>query len=614
MYVEQIPKSIRYFGAVGASAVCLLIQYQFQALHQITGLGFFYPIPFLCAWYWGFGSAMLAAFLCAAGTLYLSFGTSFSFYASDPDVYIRLFVFVGMSALMAGIIRRGKKSERKFRETFQRLRLITDRLPSFVSYIDAEGKYQFVNQAYEKWFGMKARDLLGKTRGEFATAETTLVAEPNQARALRGEFVRYENLLEKPDGEKKHLEVELIPDRDPRTGTIRGAVIFGHDVTERRESLRIAEDSRQSIQNLFMEMPIGIATFDGPDQICTLANPTFLETLFARPRDFIGLSLRRSFPEGAEQGFSEILERVYRTGESATGVEAPVLIRETDGSERTIYINFAYQPRRDATGKIDGVLVVLYDVTAQYFAKRDIEKAVRVRDEFLSIASHELRTPVTGMKLQTQMMQRALAKGDESVFNPERVTKLVHQFDHGLDRINRLVGDMLDISRIQNGKLTLDRERTDLCLVIREILDRFSAQLTAAKVTIQFTAPPTLPFALDRFRFEQVFTNLITNAIRYAPGGPVRIELRPLAGHTEIIFQDSGPGIADADRERIFQRFERLVSADVISGLGIGLYIVREIVQSHGGAIHVEGEPGQGARFVIRLPDAEVQRSPEVTA
>ncbi|RKH58238.1 GNAT family N-acetyltransferase [Corallococcus aberystwythensis] len=239
-----------------------------------------------------------------------------------------------------------------------------------------------------------------------------------------------------------------------------------------------------------------------------------------------------------------------------------------------------------------------------------VQEAVTSRDTFLSIASHELRTPITSMKLLSQHMRKRIEAQDPAAFTPERVTRMVEQTERSIDRLGRLVDDMLDISRIAAGRLQLHLERVDLGDVAREVVERFEQQLTEAGHTLTLRLVPGLVGRWDRVRLEQVLANLLTNALKYAPGTPLTVSLHARDDHAVLEVEDRGPGIAPEHQHRIFERFERLVTASEVSGLGLGLHIVRHIVEAHGGRIHVRSAVGDGARFFVELP---LSGPPDVT-
>ena len=232
-----------------------------------------------------------------------------------------------------------------------------------------------------------------------------------------------------------------------------------------------------------------------------------------------------------------------------------------------------------------------------------LTEAVRTRDEFLSIASHELKTPLTSMKLHTQLVRRHIeTKGEAFAFAPEKMRKLVDQTDRGVQRLSRLVDDMLDISRIATGRLTLQKVRFDLSILVREVVERLGPLVAQAGCQIQFRTTPELIGDWDRLRIEQVISNLLMNASKYGAGQPIDIDVGQIEGFAFVRVRDHGRGIAPQDQERIFLRFERAISANEVSGLGLGLYIVRQILQAHGGAIRVESALGEGSTFVASLP------------
>jgi PAS domain S-box-containing protein len=261
-------------------------------------------------------------------------------------------------------------------------------------------------------------------------------------------------------------------------------------------------------------------------------------------------------------------------------------------------------PIRDETGQVRRWFGTNTDITAQLEAETLLKEALRARDEFLSIASHELRTPLTSLKLQLQMTRRRIERGDPRAYEPQQVSKLVEQSDRQLERLGRLIEDMLDIARIRTGRLIIEPGRLDAVVLTREVLERLGPHLAEAGTPVTLEAPEQLEAEWDRFRIEQVLTNLLTNAMRYGDRKPVTVTLRSLDGSVLLSVKDQGLGVAKESQERIFNRFERAISANDVSGLGLGLFICRQLVEAHGGRIWVESEgPGQGSTFFVALPE-----------
>lgn len=233
----------------------------------------------------------------------------------------------------------------------------------------------------------------------------------------------------------------------------------------------------------------------------------------------------------------------------------------------------------------------------------ELQNAVKVRDEFMSIASHELKTPLTSLMLQIQFRRRRLAKGDASALLLEQLPKLINDDEKQVLRILRLIDDMLDVSRISLGKLSLHREPFDLTELVRDAIERVGPQVLATSGSpIVLDQPSSVPGTWDRFRVEQVLTNLLTNAARYGSGKPIEVRVALTGPRAILTVSDHGIGIAPANFQRIFNRFERAISENEISGLGLGLYIAQQIVEAHGGTIRVESELGSGSLFTVELP------------
>jgi signal transduction histidine kinase len=235
----------------------------------------------------------------------------------------------------------------------------------------------------------------------------------------------------------------------------------------------------------------------------------------------------------------------------------------------------------------------------------ELEQAVQIRDEFMSIASHELKTPLTSLKLQAQMRIRGLRKGDISAFSLERLTKMFDADEKQIGNITRLTDDMLDISRISSGKLYMNLERFDICELARDLIERSSELFVGAGCPVEIEFCQSAVGIWDRFRIEQVLTNLLTNAMRYGPDKPIFVKIDATPDRVRIVVRDQGRGISEENYERIFQKFERATEGSGISGLGLGLYIVKKILEAHHGSIRVESKLGQGTTFVVDLPILE---------
>ncbi|MEA2639608.1 MAG: hypothetical protein QOF51_1002 [Chloroflexota bacterium] len=230
------------------------------------------------------------------------------------------------------------------------------------------------------------------------------------------------------------------------------------------------------------------------------------------------------------------------------------------------------------------------------------QEAVQIREEFLSVAAHELRTPLTSLRLATQMALRQLEREPEQA--PERLFRMLRTADEQTRRLSLLVVQLLDISRLERGQLELQREEVDLVVLAGQAID--AVRPTTSRHRIELQAPAACRVSADPLRVEQVLVNLLTNAVKYSPkGGTIRVEVPepgPGAGEVEIAVTDEGQGIPPEHREQIFERFFQIVTNDRETGLGLGLYISRQIAEAHGGSLHVEEPPAGGSRFVLRLP------------
>ena len=230
------------------------------------------------------------------------------------------------------------------------------------------------------------------------------------------------------------------------------------------------------------------------------------------------------------------------------------------------------------------------------------QSAIKARDEFVSIASHELKTPITSLKMQLQMMIRGIDISKNQIPPAEKLLKSLTNSCSQVDRLTILIEDLLDVTRIETGKLNYKFEEVNLSKLVREVLERFTEQFANAKCTLEENLEDNVLIFCDRYRIEQVVVNLISNAIKYGSNSPVKIDVSQSSGMAQINIEDKGMGIVKEMQAKIFERFERAISSTNISGLGLGLYITKQIIDAHQGAIEVESELGIGSTFKVSLP------------
>lgn len=524
-------------------------------------------------------------------------------------------------------------------------------------------------------------------------------------------------------------------------GKICGMTAISLDITDQRQLKSQLEDARNHLaqekgllNQVFEKSPAFIAVLLGENFVFESVNPAYQSLI--GDRFVIGKTVIEALPEIKEQGFLDLLQSVYRTGESFEGREVPVLLHRTrNAPPETRFVNFIYQRLLDQQGNPLGVYVHGTDVTNLvrsrkvieekeeeqrlfmdtmpqmafianasgdiiYFNKKwydyvagmegtegwgwqdkpihhpedfdrtvktwkhaletgenyeieyrlrrhdgqyrwhlgratpvkdssgkilkwigtntdiheqkifttDLQYAVSSRDEFLSIASHELKTPLTSLKLQTQVYLKALAKGREDYLRPERITELVITVDRQVTKLNRLVDDMLDVSRIQSGKLAIRKQPLELGKLVEEIVIRMQEHIIERGYPVpEINKSANISGVWDQERIEQVVTNLLTNAIRYGNSKKFFIGLEQQNGFAKFSITDQGIGISPENKSRIFDKFERAINANDVSGLGLGLYISRKIIEAHGGSISVESELGKGSTFTFTLPLKDTQ-------
>ncbi|WP_437973017.1 ATP-binding protein [Sorangium sp. So ce295] len=373
---------------------------------------------------------------------------------------------------------------------------------------------------------------------------------------------------------------------------------------------REAEGQRQYLNDLFMQAPGPIAILRGPEHVFEVVNPLYQQLVGGRAR--VGMPILDALPELEGQSIPALLDTVFRTGEPFVGKELAVrLDRQGTGTTEERFFNFVFQPMRDRDGAIEGIFVFAFEVTDQVSARRRVEALVEAlrladqrKDEFLATLAHELRNPLAAISLSLTLLGDLTGEAPRSARYREIARRQV-------GNLVRLVDDLLDVSRITRGTVELRLEDVDLAAAVRNAAAAARAAVEARRHALSVeVGPGDFGMRADATRLEQVVTNLLTNAAKYTPPeGAISVRLTreaPGAAPEAVLrVRDTGRGIPAAMLERVFELFtqvEQTIDRGT-GGLGLGLTLVRRLVEMHGGSVVAESAgPGQGSEFIVRLP------------
>jgi PAS domain S-box-containing protein len=580
---------------------------------------------------------------------------------------------------------------------------------------------QFYNDAFRPILGSaKHPQALGNPcRGTFAEIWETI--GPMFSQVMNGQTLSFPNFMVPLDRngftEDCYFDFSYSPIIDPE-GAVKGVLVICIETTEKVKALAQAAKAqseisaeRDRLKHFFLQAPAGICILDGPELVFELINPLY-QQLFPG-RELSGKPLLEAVPEVRDSAIWEVLQGVYRTGQTFEGNELLIpLARTTGGPVADRFFNFIYQARKDNAGQVDGILVFVIEITETIKVKRAVEasdkrhnfllntmpqqvwtagssgeldyvnevvcadfgyEAAEVlrkgwqefihpddlqvclekwaealdsgkdymvefrlkfadgnyywhlaravpfieegvvkawfgtntniharkesehkKDEFLSIASHELKTPLTSIKAYNQIMKRLEAS--------EKVKPFIDKSADHIARLERLIADLLDVTKINAGKVNYTMEPFDFSGLLQDTVE--SMRHTAPKHELVLTGVPVIRYSGDRNRLEQVLNNFISNAVKYSPEAD-RVIIGSYVDQDNIIVsvRDFGIGIARDNLDKLFDRYYRVDNTAMrFDGLGLGLYISAEILRRHGGSFWIESEPGEGSTFYFRLP------------
>jgi PAS domain S-box-containing protein len=482
------------------------------------------------------------------------------------------------------------------------------------------------NPAFTEVFGYTLDEALGRTSAFLypSEAEFEAVGEQVAPHGERQAMVIVETLMKRRDGTIFPVEVSSyrLWDSQGRPSHLVGVL---RDLTAQKEAEARAAAYHREIaaqkafaESLIQNVPTGIAYLDR-DLIFRVANPVYANFLQIPAEQFIDRYLFDVLPADKAQ-VEPILLDVIETGKPFYATEYPFIYTTPQGEERTTYWDFVYYPvRRSEDEPVEGVFALADEISDRIEQQREqrqlreeqarlqqerlhaLEASDRLKDEFLSILSHELRTPINAIMGFGSVL-------DDEIAGP--LNQAQHSYTAKIlssaDALLALIEDLLIVSRVQAGKFSVAPQPTGFGGLVDDALASQAPAADKKSIALVTQVPTGLPLLqADPLRLTQVINNLLSNAIKFTPpGGRVTVRAAVTDGRLRCEVTDTGIGIAEADQPKLFQRFSQLdmSSTRAASGAGLGLSIVKAIVEAHGGTIGVESQPGEGATFWFTLP------------
>ncbi|RPD44861.1 PAS domain-containing protein [Hymenobacter sediminis] len=402
-------------------------------------------------------------------------------------------------------------------------------------------------------------------------------------------------------------------------GEVVGISIFAYDVAEQVRARRQREGLQRQLHELFMQAPAPIAILDGPDLVYQLVNPAY--QLMFPGRDLAGKPLLEALTELVDTPIPTLLQDVYRTGETYVAQELPLMLaRHTGAPLEEIYWTFTYQARRSMQGEIDGVLVFAYDVTAQVQARKVVEESGQQAlswaaelaasnaqltrtnvdlDNFIYTASHDLREPITNLEGLVLALEEQL---QQTPIQDPLVPALLVMIQDAVARFQVTIAQLTNLAQLQQAQLQ-PAEEIDVAALVESVRLDLAPKLVAAGVQLEVSVTLTSALSFAPKHLRSIVYNLLSNAVKYRhPDRPPLIQLRCYRANDTVVLEveDNGLGLDEEKQTRLFGLFQRL--HDHVEGSGIGLYMVKRIVENAGGTITVQSQAEVGSLFRVALP------------
>ncbi|MEG4205547.1 PAS domain-containing protein [Microcoleus sp. Pol7_A1] len=520
---------------------------------------------------------------------------------------------IGLIGISSDITNR-KRAEVAMQEQTKLLQVIIDSIGDGLILANQQGEFVLFNRAAVRIFGQlsneKSCEEWSSTYGLFTTDKNTFFpdAELPLARAIKGEYVNdVEVFVRREDSEDRWISISGYPVVDA-SSEIKGGVIVCRDITERKQAEAAMQESEERFRNMANNTPFMVWVTDSTGY-CTFLSKSWYD--FTGQTEEIGLGLgwvNALHPEDREQAKKAFLT----ANERQEPFRVEYRIRRKDGGFS--WAIDAAAPRFSESGQFEGYIGSVIDITErkqveterdmvlqlEQTARAEAERANRIKDEFLAVLSHELRSPLNPILGWSQLLLGGK-------LNATKTAKAFETIERNARLQSQLIEDLLDVSRILQGKLTLNVAPVNLATIIPSAVETVQLAAEAKKIQIQTILNRDIGQVLgDTSRLQQIVWNLLSNAVKFTPeGGQVEVRLAQIEGKAQIQVTDTGKGILADFLPYVFDHFRQEDSATTrkFGGLGLGLAIVRQLVELHGGTVFAESSgEGQGATFTVRLP------------
>jgi PAS domain S-box-containing protein len=516
---------------------------------------------------------------------------------------------IGFAKVTRDLSQRRRTEEERLRRlrADDKFRVVVESVRDYAIFmLDTDGRVRTWNVGAELIKGYRPDEIIGRSIETFYTPEDRLQRKPARllAQALREGRIENEGWRVRKDGTRFWADV-IITALYGQNGDHIGFAKVTRDSTARwqaDEELRRSEERFRLLVDSVEDYAIFMLN---PEGYVTTWNIGAERIKGFKAEEILGKHFSCFWPadDVAAGRCEQELERAKLDGR----VEQEGWRLRKNGTR--FWANVVISAVRDACGQLVGFAKVTRDLTARRNLEQErlqrarAEEALRVRDEFLSIASHELKTPLTSVQMEMFALKDRLQALDE------RAERKFERLSRNVDRLSALVDALLDVSRIATGRLALNPEPLELGEVVTGMVENMRLPAERAGCNVSVAVEESLAGCWDRLRIEQVLVNLLSNAFKYAAGSPVAVRLTREGDDTAVItVRDRGPGIPEEDLPRVFDRFARAAPLQNYGGLGLGLYVSRQIATAHGGTITARNRSGGGTEFVVHLPLATTLR------